>query len=468
MAELHLTDQENEQLQKVKKLAAHIMQLACDSIVVNMRFFDVAVAALVKEQRLGLSGASTDGEKLYYDPVWLLKHYEKEPAFAVRLYLHILLHCVFFHSYQYGKLDTALWDLAVDMAVENTVLELKLYGSGLKKDDALKEAIRSLHAAMNERDSEEKYLESVSWNQTGRPKKKEKQKKLPFTAEHIYHYLKKKNLPPKEIRELAALSHMDEHVSWNVREEIVAGQEQFKRISERIKADLKSFSKDKNKSESLTDNLGEATRERYDYSAILRRFTALAEHITVNDDEFDYIYYHYGMEQYGNMPLIEPLEYKEVKKVKEFVIAIDTSASCRGALVQAFLRKTYTILKQSENFFQKVNVHIIQCDASVQSDTRITCDEDFEAFLKSGRLTGFGSTDFRPVFEYVTEQIALHEFENLKGLIYFTDGYGVYPEAMPPFETIFAFLSEDDQKPAVPVWAIEVVLNESEVENLGS
>ena len=33
----------------------------------------------------------------------------------------------------------------------------------------------------------------------------------------------------------------------------------------------------------------------------------------------------YGMELYGNMPLVEPLEYKETDRVREFVIAIDTS-----------------------------------------------------------------------------------------------------------------------------------------------
>ena len=64
----------------------------------------------------------------------------------------------------------------------------------------------------------------------------------------------------------------------------------------------------------------------------------------------------------------------------------------------------------------------------------------------------------------IMEQIEKHEFENLKGLIYFTDGYGIYPEFMPPFETIFAFLNEDDQKPKVPVWAIEVVLSEPDIE----
>jgi len=166
------------------------------------------------------------------------------------------------------------------------------------------------------------------------------------------------------------------------------------------------------------------------------------------------------------MPLVEPLEYKEEKKVKEFVIVIDTSASCKGPLVQGFLKKTYSILKQSENFFQKVNVHIIQCDMEVQSDTKITCQEDFDLFLKEGKLRGFGSTDFRPAFSYVDEQIEKKEFENLKGLIYFTDGYGIYPERMPDYETIFVFLNEDEKKPVVPVWAIEVVLNEAELENI--
>ena len=52
-------------------------------------------------------------------------------------------------------------------------------------------------------------------------------------------------------------------------------------------------------------------------------------------------------------------EYKDAKKVREFAIAIDTSASCRGPIVKAFLRKTYSILKSSENFFRKVNIHII-------------------------------------------------------------------------------------------------------------
>ena len=162
--------------------------------------------------------------------------------------------------------------------------------------------------------------------------------------------------------------------------------------------------------------------------------------------------------------MIEPLEYKEIKKVKEFVIAIDTSASCRGAIVRAFLQKTYSILKSTENFFHKVNVHILQCDNEVQSDTKITSDEEFEAFIKYGKLRGFGATDFRPVFEYVDKLKQQKEFDNLKGLIYFTDGYGIYPERMPDYDVIFAFLNEDENRAPVPPWSMKVVLESEELE----
>ena len=164
------------------------------------------------------------------------------------------------------------------------------------------------------------------------------------------------------------------------------------------------------------------------------------------------------------MPLVEPLEYREAKKVKEFVIALETSASCRGAVVREFLNKTYSILKGRENFFSKINVHIIQCDNAVQQDTKITCDEDFEVFLKNGRLQGFGGTDFRPVFEYVDKLQAQGEFENLKGLIYFTDGYGIYPERMPEYDVMFAFLEEDEHRAPVPPWSMKVILQAEDLQ----
>lgn len=137
-------------------------------------------------------------------------------------------------------------------------------------------------------------------------------------------------------------------------------------------------------------------RERYDYRQFLQKFVTLKEDMRVDDDAFDFIFYTYGLQMYGNLPLIEALEYKEVKKVEELVIAIDTSESCEGETVKRFLEETYAILSSSESFFHKMNVHIIQCDAAVQMDKRITSKEELAQFMEDFELRGSGGTDFLP------------------------------------------------------------------------
>ena len=163
------------------------------------------------------------------------------------------------------------------------------------------------------------------------------------------------------------------------------------------------------------------------------------------------------------MPLIEPLEYREVKRIREFVIAIDTSGSTSGELVQTFVQKTYNILKSTESFFTRINLHIIQCDTVIQEEVKITTQEEFDAYLKEMKLHGLGGTDFRPVFGYVNAMVDNGEFENLKGLIYFTDGYGVFPQKKPPYETAFVFIEESYNNYDVPSWAMKLVLREEEI-----
>lgn len=429
MAEKDIRDQESGSVREcISSLAAEVMGLARDDILMHLRFFAPALAALPLRERSGTAAFATDGRHLMYDPVYVLKCYREEPGLVPRCYLHILLHCIFFHHFQYHKLEKDIWDLAADLAVENVILELGLAGAALVWDGAI---VREL-SAIGERAGG-------------------------LTAERLYRYLMKNPLPPQEERKLRSLTCRDAHVFWD------AGQpksvtEPWKKLGTQVKTELKAFARGKSGVKSLERNLEEVTRERYDYSEILRRFTVTGEEMAVSQEEFDYIYYTYGLEQYGNLPLIEPLEYRESKKVKEFVIAIDTSASCEGAAVKTFLRKTYSILRDQENFFTKINVHIIQCDSQVQVDTRLTCQEDLETFLREGKLTGFGSTDFRPVFTYVEKLRESGEFENLKGLIYFTDGYGIYPERMPDYQVIFAFLQEDENRAPVPPWSMKVVL----------
>lgn len=428
------TDKTDRQAQ-IRDLAAQIMGLAHDGILINMRFLDVALSKLKTECREQTGAHLFDGAGLYYDPVLLLRQYRNEPNYAARLYLHTLLHCIFYHGFETDKLDPEYWDMATDIAVENTILDIDLHSARMSSDDMLRSRLEVLE------------------KQAGG-----------LTAEKIYRHFRIEGPSEKAKEEWHKLCHYDEHIYRDRREELELSQAEWRKVSERIKADLKSFSRNRDNAESIEQNLREATRERYDYTDFLRRFMVTGESMQVNDDEFDYIYYTYGLDTYGNMPLVEPLEYKDSNKIKDFVIALDTSASCRGKVVQAFLQKTYNIMQESENFFSKINVHIIQCDSEVRQDTKITERKEFDAFMEQGKLTGFGSTDFRPVFEYVETLREAHEFDELKGLLYFTDGYGIYPENMPDYDVAFVFLHEDENAPKVPPWAIRIVLDEEDLE----
>ncbi len=247
-------------------------------------------------------------------------------------------------------------------------------------------------------------------------------------------------------------------------------EREWEEISKEIEMNLETFSKEWGReSDSLMQHLAVANRKVYDYTEFLRKFMTINEEMLLNQDEFDYIYYTYGMELYGNMPLVEPLEYKETDRVREFVIAIDTSGSVRGDLVRRFIEHTFDILKESETYTTDVNVHIVQCDARVQSDTRIADIAEVDKLMENFVIRGFGGTDFRPVFDYVETLRERSELTEMKGLIYFTDGLGNFPEKPPDYDTAFVFMEEEGRDlPPVPPWAMKVVIDEAGINRFKS
>ena len=55
------------------------------------------------------------------------------------------------------------------------------------------------------------------------------------------------------------------------------------------------------------------------------------------------------------------------------------------------------------------------------------------------------------------------ELQNLKALIYFTDGDGIYPRQKPDYETAFVFLHKTEKMELVPPWAIRLVAEQEGV-----
>ena len=49
-------------------------------------------------------------------------------------------------------------------------------------------------------------------------------------------------------------------------------------------------------------------------------------------------------------------------------------------------------------------------------------------------------------------------FHALRGLVYFTDGMGIYPAWRPPYETAFVLLEEPPLSVTMPPWAIRLIL----------
>ncbi len=234
-------------------------------------------------------------------------------------------------------------------------------------------------------------------------------------------------------------------------------------VSQQIRTDLETFSREWGDTAGcMLQQLRELHREKYDYGAFLRRLAVMGEAMKINDDEFDFIFYTYGLKLYGSVPLIEPLEYKEEKRIRDFVIAIDTSGST-VPFVQRFLTKTYNILKSAESYFSKINLHIIQCDAAIHEHVKITTQEAFDEYIKGVTIKGFGGTDFRPVFKEVDRMIENKELQRLKGLIYLSDGYGDFPARKPDYETAFIFLRDDYYDPPVPPWVIKLLLDDEDV-----
>ena len=327
----------------------------------------------------------------------------------------MLYHCLFLHPVMDVPADPVLWNLACDTAVQ-----------------------RILHNEKKEWDPMKIYQE--------------------FSTSEIFEQTD----PATSAPESDPVITLDDHAFWKY-----VRRDQF---LEKIKKTLAGMSGTSGLGlygnsgrgtapGNQTEELSVEEKGKYDFHRFLRRFAVHREEIHTDTQSFDYIPYIYGLDHYGNIPLIEYLEYQEVTRLEELVIAIDTSGSCSSDTVRRFMEETYGILSDQENFFRKMNLYIIQCDCFVQDVAHITCEKDWKDYLKNLKIHGRSGTDFRPVFEYVEKLRNERKLKNLKGLLYFTDGDGIYPEKATDYETAFVFYKEKALHQKVPAWAVRLYLD---------
>lgn len=441
--------------EELEKIGKRILEETRTEILLDMRFLAPAMGSLSLVMDVSTFSVGTDASSIRFNPRFLMVKYIEHPFWLKRAVLHMLMHCLFRHMFDQRKWeDEDLWNLCCDIAVESVI-------------DSMQYA--SISRPLSEKRS--RWYDELH-RETG-----------VLTAQRLYHTLStKKREYPKEDAMQEEFG-MDDHAFWMKldREEdknqnennpvaeaeglpLVATKKltkkEWEKLANRVRVNVPTGREAGSRTGELVRFLSANEAGGTDYRAFLQKFMITREETHIDVDSFDYGYYNYGMTLYKNMPLIEENEFRETRKVEELILVLDTSASCEEVLVQRFLNETAAMLLRDDLFYEKVSIHIIECDEQVQNDLEITSRRQMEEYARHFCLKGGCGTDFRPAFAYVEQLRKEKKIRTPKGLMYFTDGKGIYPKKPTDYETAFVFVKEEDPDTSgVPNWAEKLFIS---------
>ena len=151
-----------------------------------------------------------------------------------------------------------------------------------------------------------------------------------------------------------------------------------------------------------------------DWKDILRKYI-------VNTLPHDWSYTRPSKKSYSTgfyMPMV-------TKEFIEITVAVDSSGSIGDAEYIEFLSEIYHMVRQ----FESLRATLIVCDCAI--NTVVEIDETFDPACVHGR--GYGGTSSIPVYNYIEQE----KNDNIKLLVYFTDGYIDVPDKEPTFPTLW-------------------------------
>ena len=407
-----------------QQVCVQIMEHVKSELFLDFPFMALPLNGLQMQMSDSLKSAGCDGKTFYFSNEFVIRIFKKNPVYLNRIYLHSILHCVFSHLWISSSRNMNLWHIACDICVEYTLDHLE------------KKSVKRILS----------YIRKKTYQIL--------EKEYNLSASGIYLYLL--NLDSKQLLELKNEFICDDHRYWpkSKEESQSIGNQNLKNSwkQKAIQSSLQNKNQMDGKEEGSYSWQIKMAESKRSYREFLKKFMVLKEEVKINEDEYDLSYYTYGLRLYKNLPLIEPIETKEERKIPELVIVLDTSYSTSGNLIKNFLKETSAILK-SNVFFSKSKIHIIQCDNRVQDHKILTSFDQMDEFLESFTVIGGNGTDFRPVFDYVNECMEQGICKEVSALLYFTDGKGIYPKRRPNYKCAFLFL-EDYDRNLVPTWAI--------------
>jgi predicted metal-dependent peptidase len=117
-----------------------------------------------------------------------------------------------------------------------------------------------------------------------------------------------------------------------------------------------------------------------------------------------------------------PTLYSE--RVGSFVVAVDTSGSVSPDMLTKFMAEVQYCL----DTVKPSSVIVIDCDTQIYQEVEFNVGDDVTTFEPKGG----GGTSFVPVFERLKQLT-----EPAEALVYFTDGYGEFPDTPPTCPVIW-------------------------------
>lgn len=178
----------NETHQNLIRIGTDILSASRNELYLSMRFLDLALSGLRYEMNLSSLYVGTDGEKILFNPRYLVQRYLSDRVLVNRAYLHMVLHCLFRHPFHLNHRDEELWHLACDIAVESIVDSLSVKAVRLVVSDKRNEMYDMLRRELKV-----------------------------LSAEGIYRVLEEKKLSLQEFGKLQLEFWVDDHVSGSIR-----------------------------------------------------------------------------------------------------------------------------------------------------------------------------------------------------------------------------------------------------------